>query len=193
MTPAAAQLDDPRPPRNSPQPTPWDVIGIALALIVGSAVLLAIGGIAASRALDDEPAAVSAVAGQVGLPARDGDLELTVTDHACGSKTVGDGLMPATARGAYCVVTLQVRNVGLRPQPFDEAGQKGYDQAGAAYTHDALAEYEANSARHSWFQQIDPGRQVTGKLVFDLPEPASLASIELHATPTSPGVRVPLA
>jgi hypothetical protein len=193
MSPTATRLGDPQPPRSSPQRTPWDVIGIALTLIVGFSVLLVIGGIAVVRALDDEPAAVSAVAGQVGRPARDGDLELTVTDHACGRKTVGDGLLLSTARGAYCLVTVQVRNVGLRPQPFDEAGQKGYDRAGSAYTHDALAEFQVNSATHSWFKLIDPGVQVTGKLVFDLPEPASLASVELHATPTSTGVRVALA
>lgn len=192
MSPAGTQLDDPQSPRSSPQQVPWGVIGIAFTLIVGSAVLLAIGALAAARALDDEPAAVSAVVGQVGIPARDGELELAVTDHACGSKTVGDNLLPSTARGAYCVVTVQVRNVGPRPQPFDEAGQKGYDQAGSAYTHDALAEFQANAATHSWFKQIDPGVQVTGKLVFDLPESASLVSVELHATPTSTGVRVPL-
>lgn len=175
-----------------PSRTPWAVLGIGLTLSVGSAVLLAIGGLAAARALDDEPVAVSATAGQVGVPARDGDLELTVTEHACGSKTVGDGLLPSTARGAHCVVTLRVRNVGERPQPFDEAGQKAYDQAGGSYTHDALAEYQVNSATHGWFKLVDPGAQVTGKLVFDLPEPVSLAAVELYATPASAGVRVPL-
>jgi hypothetical protein len=184
---------DPTPPPE-PQRTPWAVLGIGRTQSGGTAVLLAIGGLAAARALDDEPAAVSAAAaGQVGVPARDGDLELTVTEHACGSRTLGDGLLPSTARGAYCVVTLRVRNVGQRPQPFDEAGQKAYDRAGGSYTHDALAEYQVNSATHGWFKLIDPGAQVTGKLVFDVPEPASLASVELHATPSSAGVRVPLA
>jgi len=187
MCPAATELGDPKPQR-----TPWGVIGIAFTVIVGSAILLAIGGIAAARALGDKPAAVGAAAGQVGVPARDGDLEITVTDHACGSKTVGSGFQMGTAHGAYCVITVRVRNTGSRPQPFDEGGQKGYDQAGRAYVHDALAEFQANFAAHDWFKLIDPGVQVTGKLVFDLPEPASLAAVELHATPTSAGVRVPL-
>jgi hypothetical protein len=193
MSPTATRIGNPQPPPSPTQRTPWDVIGIALALIVGSAALLAIGGIAAVRALDDEPAAAAAVAGQVGLPARDGDLELTVTDHACGSKTVGDGPAPNTARGVYCAITLQVRNVGARPQPFDEAGQQGYDQTGNTYTHDALAGFHANSATHSWFKRIEPGVQVTGKLIFDMPASARLTAVELHATPASPGVRIPLA
>jgi hypothetical protein len=82
---------------------------------------------------------------------------------------------------------------GPRPLPFDEADQKAYDRAGSAYTHDALAEFQVNSATHGWFKQIGPGAQVTGKLVFDLPGSSSLAAVELHATPASAGIRVPLA
>jgi uncharacterized phage-associated protein len=187
-------------PMMPPQPADkrkwqWIVGGIVVATILGYVGLFTFVGLGARNAvvtLDDKPEGKDAAAGQMGKPARDGKFEFTVTDMECGKHTIGDGIFSSAARGTYCVITVNVKNVDGQAQPFDESSQKAYDEKGARYSHDADAEYHVNSGRHAWFKRIKPGQQVTGKLVFDIPQGTRLAAIELHDSPVSGGVKVPL-
>jgi hypothetical protein len=174
---------------------PWIVVGIVYAVGIGLAGLVVFGGLAVKGVVDnrdDNSTGKDAVAGQVGEPARDGDFEFIVTNVDCGRSTVGDAMRSTTARGIYCLVTLAVKNVGTRAQPFDESGQRAYDEKGERYSHDANAEFAVNAGQHAWFKEIDPGGQVSGELVFDIPKARSLTSVELHGSPVSSGVKVPL-
>jgi hypothetical protein len=168
------------------------VVGVVYSVVIGLAGLVVLGGVAVKNALDGGGAAEHAVVGRAGEPARDGDFEFTVTALDCGRSVVGDGMFAGAAKGPFCLVTLVVKNVGARARPFDESSQRAYDEKGAQYFHDADAEFRANFGAHAWFQRIDPGGQVSGKLVFDVPSSSRLTAVELHDSPGSGGVRVSL-
>jgi uncharacterized phage-associated protein len=173
----------------------WIVGVIVAATILGYVGLFTVVGLGARKAADahgDKPENRNAAAGQMGEPARDGSFEFTVTDLDCGEQTLGDGVFFGTARGTYCVVTVNVKNIDGQAQSFDESIQRAFDENGVQYSHDVVAEYHANSGAHAWFKRINPGSQVTGKLVFDVPESTRLTSIELRDSPVTGGVRVPL-
>ena len=172
---------------------PWIVVGIVYTVVIGLAGLVVIGGLVAKNARDGGTGGTTVKnAGRVGEPVRDGDFEFTVTELECGRTTLGDGVFSSPAPGDYCLVTLAVRNVGARARPFDESSQKAYDEKGTRYLHDAEAEFQANFGVHAWFKEIEPGGQVAGRLVFDMPDSRSLTSIELHYSADSGGVKVPL-
>ena len=166
----------------------WIIGGLVLAMILGYVGLFTVIGLGAA----DGTKVADAAAGQMGQPARDGLFEFTVTDLDCSQKVIGDVAFNGTARGIYCVVTVRVKNLDRQPQSFDESSQRAYDEQGTAYSHDVNAEFKVNAGAQTWFQTIEPGAQVTGKLVFDIPESVRVAAIELHDSPASTGVRVPL-
>ena len=187
----AAPGPTPAQPARKRRRWPW-AVGVVLAMVLGYSALFAVIGFGRQNAVDSTDDK-GAVAGRMGAPVRDGTFEFTVSGVACGESTTDDGFSPRAARGMFCMVTVSVRNVGTQAQPFDESNQKAYDEKGARYSHDAPAEYDANAGAHTWFLQIEPGSQVTGKLVFDVPVSIRLTSVELHDSPSSVGVIVPLA
>jgi len=185
----AAQWPTPAQPARKRR-WPW-AVGVGLAMVLGYSGLFAVIGSGTQKALDSTNDK-GAVAGRMDEPARDGSFEFTVTGVACGESSVGGWFTPSAAPGIFCMVTVSVRNIGTQAQPFDESNQRAYDETGARYSHDATAEYHANAGTRTWFKQIEPGIQVTGKLVFDVPVSKRLTSIELHDSASSAGVIVPL-
>lgn len=127
----------------------------------------------------------------VGDAARDGKFEFAVSRVDCSRTTVGVEHLRRTAKGKYCVITLTVRDVGAS-QYFLGRAQKAYDAAGVAYGDDEIAGLYANHDTKTFLQKIDPGRQVTGELVFDVPKHARLTTLELHDSLLSRGVKVAL-
>jgi hypothetical protein len=126
---------------------------------------------------------------QVGDRAADGDLAFTVVGMNCGSKTVGDKFVARTALGTFCVVTLNVENVGSKATMFLDSWQKAYDEAGREYSVDSAATLTA--APTTWLAQINPGASVTaGVVVFDVPTGVRLVSVVLHDGAFSGGVRI---
>ena len=181
------------PPRRRKK-WPWIVGGIILVMIIGCVGLSVAGVFGAAKAVSDagdNAAGKNAVAGKMGTPARDGKFEFTVMDLTCGQKTVGSGVFKSTAQGNYCLVSLKIRNVGQQAQTFDGSSQKAY--AGTTqYSDDGSAEFNFNSGTPTWDEQINPGNQVSGTLVYDVPAGTKLTSIELHDGVFSNGVKVPL-
>lgn len=196
----------PRPARPEPypaQPPPRSragrlALGLALALVAAMLVFAGLGLTllpdenAPRRAVATTPAAVAtspAVPG-LGQPARDGALEFVVEAVTCGHPTEGSALLHRTAQGQFCEVRLRVRNVGTHARVFTGRLQKAHGADGATYTDDLLAELYANTGNQTFLKEINPGNQVRGILVFDIPKGARITSMELHDSPLSGGVTV---
>ena len=128
---------------------------------------------------------------KVGQPARDGKFEFTVKAPRCGVKKVGSDLLGAKAQGQFCLVTVQVKNIGDEPQTFSDSSQKAFG-ADVEYSTDTTAGLYANEDTSTFLNEINPGNKVTGVLVFDIPAKAKLTKLELHDSPFSGGVTVTL-
>lgn len=108
----------------------------------------------------------------------------------CGVGSVGQGLTK-TAQGQFCLVTVTVKNIGDKPQTMFDSNQKGFGSNGAEYGTDSAAGLYANSDNAQvWIAEINPGNQVTGMLVFDLPKDVDLVRLRMHDSAFSGGVEI---
>ncbi|MCL3862936.1 DUF4352 domain-containing protein [Actinotalea sp. K2] len=89
------------------------------------------------------------------------------------------------------LVHLTVRNIGTEAQYFDGSSQELLDTQGRTHSSDGSAAIYLDDS-NSFLNQINPGNEVQGIVVFDVPADAQLASIELHDSPFSGGVTVAL-
>lgn len=192
------------PPPDGPppyRPSRWGRWVVAAALVVVAA-LLVMAGLGLARLPGEHtpsPAAATTAAAttpttpvEPGLrqPARDGGFEFIVASLTCGKATVGSTLLHRTAQGKFCEVALTVRNIGDQARVFDGHFQKAHDATGARYSDDLLAELIVNSGNQTFLKEINPGNQVRGILVFDIPRGATISTLELHDSPLSGGVTV---
>ncbi|MCZ7422946.1 DUF4352 domain-containing protein [Verrucosispora sp. WMMA2121] len=129
---------------------------------------------------------------KIGDPARDGKFEFTVKSSKCGVRKVGSDLLGATAQGQFCLITVKVKNIGKEAQMFDGSSQKAYAADGTEYSADGTAGLYANENAETFLNDINPGNQVTGVVVFDIPKKVKLTKLELHDSPFSGGVEVSL-
>jgi hypothetical protein len=157
---------------------------------------LCIGGIVAAFSGGDDsdtsnPAA-QAPSARLGEPVRDGEFEFTVTKTKCGQTTVGDEPFVERAQGEFCLVNLTVKNVGTKAQTLDGSSQKAIGADGHTYESSPTALVAANNDNSTVFNNINPGNEVHGTLVYDVPANTDLTTIELHDSPFSGGVQAPL-
>jgi hypothetical protein len=184
-----------QPPAKKKKKWPWIVLGILVVMILGCVGLFTVVAKGAKDAvdnLDDNASGKNAVAGSMNTPARDGKFEFTVTKLECGKTSVGDSILAEKAQGQFCIVSLTVKNIGKEAQTFDGSTQKAYDAKNTQYSDDAAAEVTLNKDAQTFLEQINPGNSVKGQLVFDVPKGTKLASIELHDSVLSGGVKIPL-
>ncbi|MET8252149.1 DUF4352 domain-containing protein [Micromonospora sp. NPDC005197] len=137
---------------------------------------------------EDAPAKTA----KVGEAARDGKFEFTVKSSKCGVAKIGTDLIGAKAQGQFCLVTLNVKNIGKEAQMFDGSSQKAYAADGTEYSADTGAAIYANKNAETFLNDINPGNQVNGVVVFDIPKNVKLAKLELHDSMFSGGVDVAL-
>ncbi|MEH0934254.1 DUF4352 domain-containing protein [Micromonospora psammae] len=137
---------------------------------------------------EDTPAKTA----KVGQPARDGKFEFTVKSSKCGVAKVGTSMLGDKAQGQFCLVTINVKNIGKEAQMFDGSSQKAYAADGTEYSADSGAAIYANKNAETFLNEINPGNQVSGVVVFDIPKNVKLAKLELHDSPFSGGVDVAL-
>jgi hypothetical protein len=126
-------------------------------------------------------------------PVRDGKFEFMVAKVECGIPSVGDQYLGKSAQGQYCEATVTVKNISSQPKTFDGGAQKAKGTNGQTYDDDTLAEIYANSQDQTFLDEINPGNQVTGILVFDIPKDAKITQMELHDSSFSGGVTVAVA
>lgn len=187
-----------QPPPKKRKVWPWVVGGGVVVMILGCVGVFAIigaGGKAVSDSLqeaDQNQKGKNAVAGALGKPTTDGKFQFTVTGMKCGVASVGPAEFGQKAQGQFCLVDVQVKNVAKTAEIFNDSSQKAYDAAGTEFSVDSGAAIYANKDYSTFLEQINPGNTVRGKLVFDVPKGAKLASVVLHESLFTAGVRVPL-
>ncbi|MEU8386688.1 DUF4352 domain-containing protein [Micromonospora sp. NPDC048843] len=167
-----------------------------LALLATGLIALGCGSGAAdkptSSSANDKGEDAPAKTAKVGEPARDGKFEFTVKSSKCGVAKIGSDLLGAKAQGQFCLVTLIVKNIGKEAQMLDGSSQKAYAADGTEYSADTGAAIYANKNAETFLNDINPGNQVNGVVVFDIPKNVKLTKLELHDSMFSGGVDVAL-
>jgi hypothetical protein len=131
---------------------------------------------------------------QLGTRIRHGALEYRVTEQRCGVPEVGEdaGEAGQPTRGHFCVVTLDVRNLGRSAMVFTASDQIAYTTAGGRYLGSAKATRYANGAERTFLTPIGPGARVSGKIAFDMPKGSRLDSVRLRSAAAAGSVAVSL-
>jgi hypothetical protein len=130
---------------------------------------------------------------KLGQPAHDGKFEFTVTNVEYGKTQVGSQYANKTAQGQFVLVHVTVKNVGTEARMFTGATQRAFGDGGVKYENDSMAEVYANGDNQTFLNNINPGNEVKGILVFDIPKDKKITSVELHDSMFSSGVTVDLA
>jgi Domain of unknown function (DUF4352) len=125
--------------------------------------------------------------------ASDGKFAFTVTGVSCGKTSAGTNqYLQKQAQGQFCFVNVTVKNTGSEAQTFDSSSQYLYDAANSKFSADGTASLYANPEGSTFLNQINPGNEVSGILVFDLPKEKVPTTAELHDSAFSGGVKVNL-
>ena len=125
---------------------------------------------------------------QLGTPVRDGNLEFVVSSVRCGVPQVGSGLVKRTAGGQYCLADVRATNVKDDARTLYEPFQKLVDSTG--HKHSADLTMRVVFRDQTIWDKIQPGQQVRGTMVFDIPRNVSATALELHDGIASGGVTV---
>lgn len=143
------------------------------------------GGSANPDTADEPPAAT-----RMNQPAKDGKFQFTVTKMDCSKTSIGRSPLTQKAQGKFCLVNVTVKNIGDEAQLFDASSQKALDAQGTTYDADGGAGIYLPDGGEAFLNNINPGNQVKGTLVFDVPPTVKVTSLELHDSPFSDGVTV---
>ena len=128
-------------------------------------------------------------AGGLGDRVRDGEVEFTVTGVDCSRSELGQ-YAKATAKGQFCVVSVQATNLGTERVSLP-AHQMGFGSAGQWVAADYVAQmYLGGPSLYS--SPVEPSTTVSGPLVFDVLDHATLTAVSLRAHPESTGAVVKL-
>ena len=125
----------------------------------------------------------------LGDPVRDGQFEFVVRAVDCGARSVGEGFGHRTALGQFCLVSFRVENTGTEGRTFGGGQQFLFDRDGNRHDPD-LAATVGNGGE--WSIHLNPGQRLAGTLVYDVPESAVPARVELHDATFSGGASVAL-
>jgi hypothetical protein len=173
-------------------------IGLILTIALVVLGIVAIALIATNPSPSDEPgsqpsassSASASPTGAVRRDYRDGQLQFDVQSVRCGVDKLGSGLLARHPDGQYCLVKVDVRNIGTATRTLVHSRQFLYDQSGGQHQADYLARFFFQG--ETLWDSIDPGERVQGTLVFDMPVNASPLRLELHDGLLSDGVNVPI-
>lgn len=124
----------------------------------------------------------------LGQKVRDGKFEFVVNKVTCGSTEIG---YFSKAQGHYCLVNLNVTNIGERAQSFSAGKHTAFDLDGRQFEADSMATSEASDNVGIW-DNINPGNSIQVNLVFDMPKAVEPVKVKLHDGYFSNGVSVNL-
>lgn len=182
----------------APQPVkkrkvwPWIVLAVVVLFFGGCAAIVGVVGSSISSNTSSSSAGKgdSATAG-VGQEVRDGKFAFTVTNV----RTAPDA-GTSKARGEFVIVTMTVTNIGNQPQSFFVQNQKLFDSGGREFAADSMAALgingDENGDNTSMLTDMNPGFKVTVQVPFDVPPGTKPATLELHDSAFSGGVKVKL-
>ena len=164
--------------------------------ISGAALLvsvLACGVGSSNEPTNDETSSTGTIIANDKLPAlgqvvRDGKFEFVVNKINCGETSIGLSLR---AQGQYCIVNLNVKNIGNEAKAFSTFNQLAFDDQNRKFEADGLASSLASENVGIW-DNINPGNGVQANLVFDVPTDVTLTHLKLHDSAFSSGVEVGL-
>ena len=139
-----------------------------------------------------QPAKKQAPVNGIGREYRDGKFAFTVTKIKKGVHRVGDQYLGQTAQGQFVLVSVTVQNIGNEARTFDNSSQKLTDSQGRDFDADGQATIAMGEESNAFLKDINPGNGVKGILIFDVPQGVKLKSLELHDSPFSGGVTIPL-
>jgi eukaryotic-like serine/threonine-protein kinase len=128
----------------------------------------------------------------LGDPVRDGQFEFVVGAVDCGARSVGEGFGRKQALAQFCLVALEVENIGTEGRTFGGGHQYLFDGDGKRHDPDLDATVRHGDGR-LLSTHLNPGQRLRGTLVYDVPDPVDLARVELHDGPFSGGASVELA
>jgi Domain of unknown function (DUF4352) len=139
------------------------------------------------------PAATPATA-TVGQSVRDGQLSFIVTSVQPPTKFLTDRVGTLqTAQGEFVIVRLSVTNIGYEPRTVTATDQFLISSRGQRFATSA-ADSSLPGSEKIFLEKINPGNTVYDiPLLFDVAAGSTIASIELHDTVSSAGVKVKLA
>lgn len=174
------------------------ILLIAIVLIV--AISMAMGGgdeagtsgdTKSSQSKVEDAPKPAAVAAGIGTKVLDGKFEFTVTKvERVGKSFNGQFGTKETAQGEFIIVRVDVKNVGNEAQMLDSSSQKLINAAGQKLDPSS-AIMSIKDADKFFLTNINPGNSVKGApVLFDVAAGTKLASIELHDSPFSDGVKV---
>ncbi len=126
-------------------------------------------------------------------PARDGKFEFVVKAVECGKTTIGTNeYVTKNAQGQFCLVTINVKNIGDEAQGFFSSNQKLLNAQNQQYAADDAAGIYVDQNYSTLFSNINPGNSVEGVIVFDIPKDQTPITAQLHDSAFSDGVKVNL-
>lgn len=130
---------------------------------------------------------------KIGEPARDGKFEFVVKGIECGKKSVGTNeYLTKTPQGQFCLLTVNVKNIGDEPQTMFADNQYLFNAEGQKSSADGEATIYAGGTNSTWMNEINPGNAVEGVIVFDIPVGQTPVTAELHDSALSDGVKISL-
>jgi hypothetical protein len=154
------------------------LLGTVIAIIVTTLAAAAVVGTAGAVAESiDEIGTVdqSVSIGETGTTA--GGIAFTLSSLNCGIPSVGDEYLNVVAQGQFCEANVTVVNNGTEPHFFTDSDATGYIGEVEYATDSTAGIYAENN--DVFFNEINPGNQVVGKVYFDIPAGANLERIEL--------------
>jgi hypothetical protein len=129
----------------------------------------------------------------IGQSVRDGKLAFIVASMRQPGATIRDRLgATQTAQGMFVIVRVDVTNIGYEARTLTATDQFLVNDLGQRFATSA-ATTSLEGAERTFLEKINPGSKVNNApLLFDVPPGTSIASIELHDSPSSIGVKVAL-
>lgn len=168
----------------------WLILGIAAMLLSCCCVTAAVVALTWGDDIYEELRERREPSFALNQPARDGDLEFRVHQVECGYDSVGDPFVNQSAVGQFCVAELTIRNLGGQPATFVDSLQRAYGPDGEDFHPDSTASMLANGDQAALLNELSPGAETSGALVYDIPRDSRIVRLRLHATPTSPGALI---
>jgi Domain of unknown function (DUF4352) len=147
---------------------------------------------AAQQTVGDSPTIRPATA-VLGKSVRDGKFAFTVTSMEQPAKSFTDRFgTTQTAQGVFVVVRMDVTNIGYEARTLTATDLYLVDHQGQRYATSSAISSLAG-AETIFYEKINPGHTVSfAPVLFDVAPGTEIASIELHDSMSSTGVRVKL-